>query len=127
MQVNEWKQVVRKVGKRSTSSIFSMRYYYVYECALERERILEVLVQFYNVIIKHNHYPSMWLKIVDIVLEKEKVPRLKKLRTLEMIEAYLQLVMRMCLEIRMNEIVDLDLRLSNAIMDKRTFDRKCII
>ena len=55
VDVNEWKQVVTKAKKRSTSSMFSMRDYSVCECALESERIAEVLVKFFNVIIKRKH------------------------------------------------------------------------
>ena len=76
--------------------------------------MLEVLVQFYNIIIKHNHYPSRWLKVVDVMLEKEKGPRLKKLRMLEMIEADLQFSIRMFLGTRMNERVESDVRLSKC-------------
>ena len=45
---------------------------------------------------------------------------LKKLRILETTEADLQLVMRMCLEVRMNERVELDKRLSkyNLVIGK---------
>ena len=70
--MNEWKKVVRKVKKRSTSSIFSRRDYAVHKCALESERLVEVLVQFHNAIIKHNHYSRRWLKVVDIMIEKGK-------------------------------------------------------
>ena len=61
-------------------------------------------------VIKHNHYPRGCLKVVDVMLEKRKGPRLKKLRMLEMIEADLQLVMRMHLGSRMNERFDSDNR-----------------
>ena len=53
MQVNESNKVVRRAKKRSTSSMFSMRDYSAYE-----------------------------LKLVDVMMEKAKGPRLKKLRTL---------------------------------------------
>ena len=53
-----------------------------------------MLVKCYIILIKCNHYPSRWLKVVDVMLEKGKGARLKKLRILEMIEADLQLVMR---------------------------------
>ena len=67
------------------------------ECALESERMIEVLVQFYNAIMKHNHCPRRWLKVIGTMIENGKGHRLKKLRMLEMIEADLQLVMRTCL------------------------------
>ena len=74
--------------------MFSRRDHAVCECTLECERIVEVFVQFCDVITKHNHYPRHLLKVVDIVIEKGKGPRMSKLRMLEMIEADLQLVMR---------------------------------
>ena len=70
VQANEWRQVVRKAKKYSISSIFSIKDYSVYECALESERIVEVLIQFYNIVIKHNHYPIRWIKVADVILEK---------------------------------------------------------
>ena len=51
---------------------------------------------------------------------KRKGPRIKKLRTLEMIEADLQLVMRMFLGSRMNERFKTDVRMSNIITDLET-------
>jgi hypothetical protein len=84
----------------------------VCKCALESDRVVAVLVKFYNIVIKYNHYPSRWLKVVDVMLEKGKGPRLKKLRILEMIEADLQLVMRVFLGIRMNDRIEMDSRVS---------------
>ena len=71
--------------------------YSVCECALENDRVVEVLVKFYNIIIKCNNCPRRWLQVVDVMLEKGKGLRLKKLSMLEMIEVDMQLVMRMCL------------------------------
>ena len=51
-------------------------------------------------------------KVVDVAMKKGKGPRIEKLRTLEMIEADLQLVMRTCLGSRMNERVETDVRIS---------------
>ena len=48
----------------------------------------KVLVKFYNIIIKFNHCVPRWLKVVDTMIEKRKVPRLKKMGILEMIEAH---------------------------------------
>ena len=89
-----------------------MRDYSVCKCALESEWIVEVLVKFYNIFIKHNHCPRRWLNVADFMLEKVKGSRLKKLRMLETIDACLQLVMRTCLGSRMNERVDSDARIS---------------
>ena len=72
VQKNEWRIVVKNAKKSSTSSVFSRRDCAVHECALECEILVEVFVQFHNVIIKHDHCPRCWLKVVDVVLEKVK-------------------------------------------------------
>ena len=46
MQEIEWKQIVRKVKKRSTSSAFLMRDYSVHECALESDRVVTFWLNF---------------------------------------------------------------------------------
>ena len=62
-----------------------MKDYYVHKHALESDRVVIILVKFYNIVIKNNHYPRRWLKEVDTILEKGI--KLKMLRILEMIEA----------------------------------------
>ena len=87
VQMNEWKQVARKAKKTQHIIYVSRRDHVVHKCALESERMVEVLVQFHNVIMKHNHHPKRWLKVVDVVIEKGKGHRIEKSRILEMIEA----------------------------------------
>ena len=82
--------------------------------------MVDVLVKFCNVIIKHNHNPRRWLKVVDVVIEKGKGPRIDKLRILEMIEANLQLVMRILLGSRMNERIETDARVSKCNYGSRS-------
>ena len=53
------------------------------ECALESERIVEVLVQFYNITTKHNHCPKTWLKVADVMLKKSKRASVKKVKDIE--------------------------------------------
>ena len=96
----------------------SMRDHYACECALETEQIVEVLVQFYNIITKDNHYPKRWPKVANVMLEKGKGYQLKKLKIFEMTEANLKLVMRIHLGTRMNERVESNARLSNINMDQ---------
>ena len=88
-----------------------MKDYYVYKCALESNRLVSMLVKFYNVVITFNHYPSRWVKLVDFMLEKGKGPNLNKFRILEMIETDTQLVMRMCLGGRTNNRIEMDKRM----------------
>ena len=47
----DWIRVVRKSKRSSASSIFSKRTYAVYKCALESERMTDVLVRFYNLLL----------------------------------------------------------------------------
>ena len=44
-------------------------------------------MKYYNVIVMKGFYPSRWLKILDIILEKGKRPVLGKLCTIQLIEA----------------------------------------
>ena len=54
---DEWIRVVKSVKKRSISSIFSSRTYSIYKYVLSSDRMTNILVKFYNVIIKVYYYP----------------------------------------------------------------------
>ena len=71
--------VVKKAKKRSASLIFSQRNYAVYKCVIKSEKMNFILMKFYNTIIEQMYYPTRWLKILDIMLEKGKGPVLGKL------------------------------------------------
>ena len=60
----------------------------------------KVLVRFYNIIKKRNHFPSRWLDALDMMIEKGKGNKTNKLRVTQMIEADLQLIMRIFLGLR---------------------------
>ena len=77
--------------------MFSMRDCSVCEYVLGSEKIVHVLVKFYNIIIKFNYYPEIWLKVADVMIEKGNDPRLKKFKILELIEACTQFIMRIFL------------------------------
>ena len=77
---------VKKSKKQSASSIFSGRIYAVYKCAILHERMLIILLLFYNMILKQRYYPNRWLKILEICIGKGKGPILGKLRNLQLIE-----------------------------------------
>ena len=64
------------------------------------ERILKLLVRNYNVITKHNHFSSRWLDVLGTMIEKGKGNRTKKLRVMQKIEVYLQLLMTIFLGLR---------------------------
>ena len=50
--IDDWTKVVKQSKKRSASSIFSRHTYAVYKCALGSERMTNILVIYYNLIIK---------------------------------------------------------------------------
>ena len=56
LSLEEWINKVKLSKKRSTSSIFSNHTYAVYKCALESEFMIQILVVFYNALIKEGYY-----------------------------------------------------------------------
>ena len=54
--------------------------------------MIKVLVVYYNILIINQYYPVYRLKILDIMLGKGKGLILGKLRTIELIEADLQII-----------------------------------
>ena len=76
------------------------------------KQITDILVSYYNVIIPKGFYSSQWLKVLNIILDKGKGPVLGKLRTIQLIEADLQLIMRIFLGLRYNKRLEEDTRVS---------------
>ena len=74
----------------------------VYKCALNSRRITELLVKFYNVLMQNVMYVQRWIRTLDIIIEKGKGPVLGKLQITQLIEADLQLLMRICIDARKN-------------------------
>jgi len=110
----DWIRVVKKSKRNSASSIFSKRTYAVYKCSLDSERMTNILVAFYNLIIKRGYYPARWLDILDVMIGKGKGMLLGKLRIITLIEADLQYVMRIYLSDEEEEIIENDNRFSKA-------------
>ena len=81
------------------------------------ERMVKVLVRFYNVIMKHNHFPSRWLCVPCVMIEKGKGNKINKLRVTQIIEADLQLIMRTLLGLRTAETVKTTIEHPNMITD----------
>jgi len=52
---DKWRKTVKKVKKRSASSVFSKRTYSVYKCALGSNKITSILVTFYNAVLRKGH------------------------------------------------------------------------
>ena len=59
------------------------------------ERIVKASVRFYNALLKHNHFPSSSLDLLDAMIEKGKENKTNKLTVIQAIEVDLQLLMRM--------------------------------
>ena len=78
----EFRIVVKKSKRKSTSSTFSKRDHSLHKCAMHCERMAMVLVRFYNAIIKHNQFLSRWFCVLDVMIEKGKVNRINKLRVM---------------------------------------------
>ena len=74
----------------------------------------EILVTYYNILIKNRYYSKRWLKILDTILEKGKGMILGKLRTIMLIEADLQYIMRIYLEDKEEEMIESDERFSKS-------------
>ena len=83
----EWIEVVKKAKRLSTSLIFSKRNYVMCKLLLHSKRMTKILVQYYNVIMQRNFYPSRWLDVLDVMLDKGKGPIVRRLRTIQLIEA----------------------------------------
>ena len=66
----------------------------------------EILVNFCNIIINKGYYLERWLNIVDIMHKIGKGPRLEKLRRITSIESDLQILMRIFLDAKDNELIE---------------------
>jgi len=87
--IPEWSFVVKKANFNSTSKKFSQRTYSVYKILLGSEMVTSLLLKFYTFLIRRRFYVMRWLKILDVIVEKEKVPVLRKLCIIQLIKAYL--------------------------------------
>ena len=120
----EWYKKVSQAKKNSASSIFSKQTYSIYKCALGSKRMTDILVEFYNIILDKGYYPERWANIVDVMLEKGKGPQLDKLRTITLIEGDLQILMRIFLDPKEEELIENNNRFSKANYGSR---RNCSI
>ena len=83
--------------------------------------MIALLVNYYNLIIKHCFYPSRWMKILDIVIEKGKELILGKLRIIQLIEADLQLLIRIFMGSRNEDLIEKDHRISKSNFESRKY------
>ena len=101
-------QVMRKTKRKSALSIFSQRTYRIYKCILESNEIMNILVTFYNIIIRKGIFPKRQLKVIDIILEIGKRPILGKLQNMQLIETDTQPLMKIFIGERNNSKIEID-------------------
>ena len=58
--------------------------------------------------MSNQHYPERWLQTHNIILEKGKGPVLGKLRTIQLVEVFFQLLMRIFVNERMARVIETD-------------------
>jgi len=56
LSVAEWSKVMKKSKHKSLSSVFSKRTYSVYKCALDSDKMTNILVRFYNTVLRKGYY-----------------------------------------------------------------------
>ena len=79
MLEDEWTKVVKSAKKRSASLIFSSRNYSIYKSTLGSTKMTSILIIYYNIIIKACYFPSRWMSILNVMIEKGSRPTLGKL------------------------------------------------
>ena len=67
---------------------------------------MNILVEFYNIILREGYYLKRWLNLIDVMLEKGKVPIIRKLRIIILIEGDLQILMRKYLRSKSKELIE---------------------
>ena len=72
----------------------------------------KILVKFYTTVVRKGYYLKRWVKLLAVILEKGKGPIIGKLRTIQLIEADLQILMRIFIGGRNDENIEIDSRLS---------------
>ena len=106
--------MVKQSKRNSASSMFLSRTYAVCKHALNSKRITNILVSFYNLILKKGYFPRRWLGVLNVMIGKGKGILLGKLQIINLIEADLQCIMRTCLGDNDEEIIEKNCRFSKA-------------
>ena len=101
-------------SRKSASSIFSKRNYSMHRRVLERKKITNMRVNYYDIITRNNFYPKWWLDVLDLILGKEKVPLLRKRRLIQLIESDLQSMMCLFTAEQIENRIDNDNRIFKA-------------
>ena len=80
-----------------------------------------ILVEFYNMILREGYYPKRWLNLVDVTLEKGKGLIIGKLRIITLIECNLQILIRKNLRSESKELIEKDMGFLKANYISRKF------
>ena len=95
--------MVNKSNRISTLSVFSNSIHVACKCSLYYKNVKILLIKFYNIILEKVMYLEKWAKILDMIIEKGKGPILGKLKIMQLIEAEIQLIMRICVDARIEK------------------------
>ena len=93
----------------------------MHKCGTESDLLISILVKYYNTIMQKEFYPEYWLQVLDVMLDKDKGPIIGKLRMIQLIEADLQLLMRIFLGSRIEGFIEKDNRISKFNFGLRKF------
>ena len=94
-------------------SLFSKRNYAICKIGLSHETMINLLVKYYSIIITVQFFPERWLTTLVVMIEKGRGTVLGKLRTIQLAEADLRLMMRMFIKIISRGNIESDERVSN--------------
>ena len=99
------------------------------KCVLHSLRMKEILAKFFNMIIERKYYPKRQKKILDVIIEKGKGPILGKLRIMQLIDADIQILIRICIGKQNDNSIENNGKFSkyNCSLRKRILHRNCII
>ena len=111
MTEDKWIKVVKLAKKRSASSIFSSYNYSICKCTIGSTKIIKILTIYYNLVIKTCYFLKIWMRILDIIIEKESRLTIRKLYTIQLIDTGMQLLIRVFTD-RNNRKIESDDHLS---------------
>ena len=70
--------------------------------------MIYLLLEFYNMIIRESYYLNRWLNILNVTIEKGKGLIIGMLRNIQLIEADLQLLMRIYIGLISEKLIEND-------------------
>ena len=79
-----------------------------------------MIAEYYNTLINNYYFPNQWLDILDVIIEKGARPILGKLCTIQLIEADLQLLIRVFISYRNQGKIE-----NNNRISKCNYGSKC--